>query len=84
MRKERDKCSKMGNGGMIATRWGERAEGGTSTGQSTSPKPLWHCSPPPRSHLASAPAAPLGTRRAQESPDWCGRTMIKAMGAQSS
>lgn len=46
MRKERDKCSKMGNGGMIATRWGERAEGGTSTGQSTSPKPLWYCSPP--------------------------------------
>lgn len=73
----------MGNGGMIAARWGERAKGCMSTGWSTSPKPLWHCSlTPHRSHLASAPAASLGTRRAQETSDWHGRTVT--MGAQSS
>lgn len=39
MRREGDGCPKVGNGGMIATRWGEMGEGGMSTGWRLAPVP---------------------------------------------
>lgn len=39
MRREGAGWPKIGNGGMIATRWGEMVEGSTSTGWRLAPTP---------------------------------------------